>query len=539
MMNVHKLKLILIYMTTLTALSWPTVAAEVTELQALIDEAISTQQAELVISPGRYLQDATLRLEDVQNLKILAKDVTLVMTEFVPALALKQAQQVTVTGLTIDYDPLPFTQGTITAIDREKGILSFAIHDGYPDLDGEYAVNRLHVFDGKTREWKRGAPDIYGTCKVLSLRSGQLTTTGNIDAIMVGDLVCLNVRKCAGVILSKGTQDNCFEGVTILTAPGLGIMGRFGMGGDRFTVRIDRGPAPEGATEQRLMSTCADGLNYAYVRKGPILDGCDFAWMGDDSINFHSAAMPVYKWLDEKTLLTFRPHGGEGYPEVVKAGDPIRFLKHESFDILGFSTITSLKEVEIPEPPVQADVTTYFPVYRNRTEGQHRSTVYRISLAEPVAGIEEGDFFDLPSVGCASFEIKNCYFHDHRARGVRLMASQGKILNCRFERIKHAGLSIGPEYAYWREAGWVSEVTIKGNHFSDIGTGFHVSHASMAYAPAAISIIGPPASNPGSSHILIEENTVENCHLTILQEPTDHVPLTGNTILSSTMTDKP
>lgn len=49
------------------------------------------------------------------------------------------------------------------------------------------------------------------------------------------------------------------------------------------------------------------------------------------------------------------------------------------------------------------------------------------------------------------------------------MASNGVIENNRFERIKHAAITVGAEYGYWREAGWVENIQIRNNRIRDVG----------------------------------------------------------------------
>ena len=57
--------------------------------------------------------------------------------------------------MTIDYDPLPMTQGTITAVAADGGSLTFTIHAGYdpPDYDGK-GVGHIWIVDGATRQVK-------------------------------------------------------------------------------------------------------------------------------------------------------------------------------------------------------------------------------------------------------------------------------------------------------------------------------------------------------------------------------------------------
>ena len=97
---------------------------------------------------------------------------------------------------------------------------------------------------------------------MLTLRTG--------SAIRMND--CENVR---------------IEDVTFLAAPGCAYLGRYMRGDNYYRYTIKPGPPPAGATEPRLLSTCADGLNIAFATKGPTIEGCRFSFMGDDSVNLH------------------------------------------------------------------------------------------------------------------------------------------------------------------------------------------------------------------------------------------------------------
>ena len=70
----------------------------------------------------------------------------LVMTDLKHAVRLSDCRNVTVKNLTVDYDPLPFTQGVITSVSPDSRVVEFTIDKGYPDLTGPYAVARMHLF---------------------------------------------------------------------------------------------------------------------------------------------------------------------------------------------------------------------------------------------------------------------------------------------------------------------------------------------------------------------------------------------------------
>ena len=94
---------------------------------------------------------------------------------------------------------------------------------------------------------------------------------------------------------------------------------------------------------------------------------------------------------------------------------------------------------------------------------------------------------DIPVIAARGFEIADNYFHDHRARGLRIMSGDGMITRNRFERIKSVGISVGPEYAFWREAGWADDITISHNTLTDIGRGTNTFNAN-SYTLGAISV---------------------------------------------------
>src|SRR5580698_9361202 len=87
----------------------------------LLEEAIKEGKTEVVIPPGTYRMTAKpgsphLYLHDVRNLTIVATGVTMICEKLSRAIAFENCHNVTLKGLTVDYDPLPFTQGTVIRV---------------------------------------------------------------------------------------------------------------------------------------------------------------------------------------------------------------------------------------------------------------------------------------------------------------------------------------------------------------------------------------------------------------------------------------
>ncbi len=87
-------------------------------------------------SAGTYrLPEGGIVLRDLHDVEIDGTGVTLIATDLKSsALKLANCRNVKLKGFTIDYDPLPFTQGTITAVDAKARTVDFETHEGYHEL---------------------------------------------------------------------------------------------------------------------------------------------------------------------------------------------------------------------------------------------------------------------------------------------------------------------------------------------------------------------------------------------------------------------
>jgi len=107
------------------------------DIQGYVDNALRSGAKEVIIPPGRYLvtpnHGVHLALHDLHDLHIVADGVEMVCAQTTMAVSLENCRNVTLRGLTIDYDPLPFTEGTITAVAPDHSWLEFRVGDGYPE----------------------------------------------------------------------------------------------------------------------------------------------------------------------------------------------------------------------------------------------------------------------------------------------------------------------------------------------------------------------------------------------------------------------
>jgi parallel beta-helix repeat protein len=502
-------------------------------LQSMIDKARKNNQRELIIPKNTYRLDKPLVFDKLKDIKIDGGGSTFLFTDIRANIMVVNSDQLTLQNFTVDYSPLPFTQGDIITVEPAAGRMRIKLHAGYPSFPRMNRIN-VHIFDRASRSWKKGVRDYFGLNLTATDKPDEFYVKmpeGFSSCVTVGDLVAFDWRFRSGFNI-RNTNDFRMYDVTIHTSPSIAILGRFTTGKHHFErISICRGPLPEGATEARLLSASADGLNYAYCEKGPDVINCDFSFIGDDSINYHSVALPIVKVESPTSILVLRPYPREGFPEVIKRGMELRLLDNKNFRVMEKGNIVSCKfepGVDIPVEEVSALFRHYHP------ERDPRRSVYRLVLEKPM-NFKTGLFVDIPPISGEDFVIRDNYFHDHRARAIRMMASNGVIENNRIERIKQNAITVGGEYAYWREAGWVENLIIRNNTIKDVGLDERLT-SQGSYAPGAISLImrseeGVSDIASGNRNILIENNLINGCSGPgIVLHAVDGAIVRGNTI---------
>jgi len=515
------------------------------DVQQLIDDAISRGEKQVVIPAGEHRLDRVLRLSDVSDFTLDGTGATLIFTNLRDGgILVRDSQRLTLRGFTVDFDPLPFTQATVESVDMGKGEVRFAVHDGYPDLAPHFLTGRAHLFSPKTLGWKRDAPDIYATeAKAIDPRHGILRFSPEkkltLAAFQPGDYVALDFRHSRGLRIEQ-CSDVRIEDVTFWSAPSIAVICRFMNGDNFFRYKIARGPLPPGAKIPRLMSTSADGLNYAYARKGPIIEKCDFSFMGDDSVNLHGIAFYVAR-EDGNVIYLLRPYPQEDFASVISPGDEVRSLSPDSFDVTSRSQVVKFGvEPKIPEEFTEMAAR----VWKSAAIKAGKLTVYRLELSQPL-DVKAGDFVEIPSIAAPGYVIRDNHFHDHRGRALRLMSSDGLVEKNLIEDIKQSAITLGPEFTFFREAGWVRDVTIRDNVIRR--SAFDPSlQLPQTYTLGAISVFHrgetPAAPRPAMKHenIRIVDNTIEDSGGPAIHiAQSRNVQVSGNTIRNPNQVTKP
>ena len=187
-------------------------ATEPDDFRPMVAEALKKGEKRIVIPPGVYKlgpvggDKSIWNLQNVKDVEIVATGVSLVATRLTRALALGGCSDVTIRGLTIDYDPLPFTQGVVTAVAEDKSWIEVKIHAGYPLKP----YSRIDVVDPATRFRKKGMPFLWGTKAVMrSTDVVRVSLAGIGAAANVGDLASLNTGPEEGGVPHAVSIEHC------------------------------------------------------------------------------------------------------------------------------------------------------------------------------------------------------------------------------------------------------------------------------------------------------------------------------------------
>ena len=221
-------------------------------------------------------------------------------TRRVRALSLQGCTNVTVRNLTFDYDPLPFTQARITAVDAE-GNWDLEVVDGYEAPPAECQYWPMQVYDKRHEEL---ANEMRSGAGFRLEKTGERTyraTGGQNRTGEVGDIAVWSVRDEGAfpepcTVLLEDSAGCTLENVALYsTSHGFGFF-ELRCGGNVYrNCTLDRRP-PETDIRARGVRRLRSGNHDAFHSKGasigPVLDGCRFAYQCDDAVNLVAPKSP-------------------------------------------------------------------------------------------------------------------------------------------------------------------------------------------------------------------------------------------------------
>jgi hypothetical protein len=448
------------------------VLAERTEdLRALIATELAAGNKRIVIPHGRYRVQANrgthLVFSDLTDVEIIATNVELVCTSTVRALWFQGCTNVTLRGLTVDYDPLPFTQGRIIAMAPDKSWMDFEVARGYPENGLE---ERIQIYAPETGGLRRGDAQWKPEIEALGGHRYRVRKAGNYrfdpeqDSERVGDILVTNNAfgkpGSPHAIELHGCKGMRFEDITVFASPSFGFFERHCDGSTYLRCIVaHRDPAddPVKRAQPRMRSLNADAFHSKDAGKGPAIIACTARFQGDDCVNINGR----YHYVRGARGREVRIAVIDSHSRI-KAGDPVEFLPYS-----GPRPPDAVVMAMQPDPtPVTGEEKAFVRKlgldHRVRTALLEGTAQFHTLTLDREVTLQTGSALCCPLRLGNGFAVKDCDFGDNRSRGILIKASKGEVSGNRITNSRMAAVLISPEF-WWMEAGMSSDVVVRDN----------------------------------------------------------------------------
>ena len=268
-----------------------------------------------------------------------------------------QSSDIIIKDLVVDYDPLPFTQGTVVAVNAATLAIDLQFHEGFllPTPDANHA---------KPANWANAAVyDAGGTLRHEIYIDHIAEISPAMSARRTLRLVLADHFRATAEKIGPGFQiafrrdgeggPACFkihdntgpvrvENVTLYATPKMG-----------FTLVENQGPIvlkgvsirPKPGTN-RLLGGNSDGVHVKDNRVGPVIENCYFEAMLDDAINI-SMMLEVSPRIISATNFVLRSTSYGNSSPVLRVGDLVdAYDLHAGRQLANSNVITAVKVLD-------------------------------------------------------------------------------------------------------------------------------------------------------------------------------------------------
>jgi len=496
------------------------------DLQQHINDAIRAGSRRIVVPPGRYRVTPRDRqhlvIRNLKDIQIIADGVEMICTETTRALTITRCTNVTVRGLVIDYDPLPFTQGRITGFSPDKKLHEIELFEGYPPA--EAARNfKYEIFRPDTRTL-RGDDRYPSKVEAVGSRRLRVHIPGGraSDPEQMGDLIVFGAEYAPHGSMAHAVEcnDNVnlrLENIDLFASNCFGFLENNCDGSVYSRCRIDRRSPEEASVNRqnpRLRSLNADAFHSKHAVKGPSYLECTARFMGDDGVNICGDYHMVMESRDREIRVLAKHNLN------IQSGDTVELVTYEGRRFPDAKVVSIL-----PAGTIRDEERAFLLQQRMneslRTAKGALTQAFWITLDRAVR-------LPIGSVICAAnrigngFAVKDCTFGCNRSRGILIKASHGEVRGNRIVGARMSAILVTPEY-WWLEAGSSIDVRIIGNTIRNCG--------DIPICVEAVAGSGDIAPAGAHQNITIRGNTVADCSMPgILVTSTDGLQIENNTL---------
>ncbi|PXX31183.1 right-handed parallel beta-helix repeat-containing protein [Arenibacter sp. ARW7G5Y1] len=417
-----------------------------------------------------------LDLLGANNLEIQAKDVHLICDGWMEPLSFRNAQNIILNGITIDYKRRPNNEGEIIKLGDDFVDVKFQQDE---ILAKNQIVLRIMIYD-KIKKSFSGAGVYQKRMEWIDKHTIRFYGDGIRNQAKIGDiLITYSGFHYRPAILIYKTKNIVLNDVTINSQAGMGIVGHLNQ---NITMnRLKVVPA-----KGRHVSTNTDATHFSTNRGLIRFDDCEFGGQGDDATNVHTYYTHILNNDPSKKQCDIavdrKNYTHSSYLDEPMDNDVMAIVKKSTLEEVGY-----VKVRRFWPHPLQDKVTIQY-------DGKLPK--------------KTDDYYLINISTTPKLEFVNCIVRSHRARSVLVKTRKVLIKDNHFENTTGTAIHVGTE-GDWGEGPASEDVVIENNEFINCGLG-GPEDGTMDGASAIALHVKAPTTNTSGLHkrILMQGNTI-------------------------------
>jgi len=485
------------------------------------------------IPPGIYRFPSgsiPVDLTDVKEFAVQARGVEFILEGTQPAVHLKRCRDVSVSGITVDRDPFPYTQFEVVefdpatkrlearfmegydpgAVNLPKGDLQFFTRDGrwvgnqvfihYTSFRVTDSAERLMVFEGV--ETYEPTPWMVAGVLGATVLPGGIHHIETIDCseITVEDFTAYGGSQI--IFGERGAGEFTFRRIKNITRPGTNrlIAGGFG-----------------------LMTWISGNMR---------LEESVFSRSNDDALDMVSWNSIVFRQETPDRIIARAM-----CDQPFRVGDTLQFHDRTTFNLLGSPKIVAVER--IANPAMSADAADLARTKAGYIGNWDKFDCVRLILDGPVEAKPGDTIANETSFRLDSFTLKNCLFFDIFCRVLVHGLKEGLIEGNVILRSGLSSICVDNEQQDWAEGPCSRNVVIRNNVIKDSPCSPYMNYGSQMSGAISVGFQqyskpdAVPNTEQSTYNITIEGNRIINpMYAGILVKNTDGVRIADNVIVN-------
>ncbi|MDO9154491.1 MAG: hypothetical protein Q7U47_12460, partial [Paludibacter sp.] len=405
----------------------------------------------LVKADCRFAGDGSFSIAALQNTKIMGlkgSDITFWFdAPHIFGINMTNCTNVSISNITFDCDPLPFTQGKVISKASSSSMVLQPM-TGYETLISN--ANGIFVIFNPDGTFKKSGPL---TCTMVQNadKTISLTSSGSFTTANVGDYIVLPSRTGSMISMSSCNNIN-LDSINIYASGGMGILASKGYGGHVLRHVI----ATRRPSTNRLWMSGADGMHFNELVNGPIIDDCEIAYTADDLINIHGR----FGWVASKLNNSKNNLRIVCSTNAIKVGQKLDFWDNNTQEFRGSANVSSISTVHYSSEINAALATTNSIDFGGK--------VFDILLDADV-NADLASLIEYHANVCSGFAVRNSRLHNTFNRGFLINGASNGVIDNNVVQNIGSGQQFHNQTCCWGEGQYIKNLIISNNTFKNAG----------------------------------------------------------------------